>query len=56
MSGMLNISNQAAVEALCSGTYLESYLNTLDGLPDDLQRHVTEMRELDIQIRGICLT
>jgi len=44
--------NQAAVEALCSATYLENYLDTMDNLPDDLQRVVTQMRELDIQCRG----
>ena len=49
---MLNLSNQAAVEALCSGTYLENYLDTIESLPDDLQRNVTLLRELDIQSRG----
>ena len=50
---MLNLSNQAAVEALCSGTYLENYLDTIESLPDDLQRNVTLLRELDIQSRGM---
>ncbi|KAK3099677.1 hypothetical protein FSP39_007917 [Pinctada imbricata] len=45
--------NQAAVEALCSATYLENYLDTMENLPDDLQRIVSQMRELDIQCRGI---
>lgn len=45
--------NQAAVEALCSATYLENYLDTMENLPNDLQRVVTQMRELDIQCRGI---
>ncbi|XP_076446921.1 inhibitor of growth protein 1-like [Babylonia areolata] len=50
---MLNLSNQAAVEALCSGTYLEHYLETIESLPDDLQRNVTLLRELDIQSREL---
>lgn len=49
----MSILNQAAVEALCSATYLENYLETMDNLPDDLQRIVTQLRELDIQCRGI---
>lgn len=48
----MTMLNQAAVEALCSATYLENYLDTMDNLPDDLQRVVTQMRELDIQCKG----
>lgn len=44
--------NQAAVEALCSATYLENYLDAMENLPDDLQRVVTQLRELDIQCKG----
>lgn len=39
--------NQAAVEALCSATYLENYLDCMENLPDDLQRSVSLLRELD---------
>ena len=50
---MLNLSsNQAAVEAICSGTYLDNYLDTLEDLPAEIQRHVTQLRELDIQTQG----
>ncbi|XP_041359224.1 inhibitor of growth protein 1-like [Gigantopelta aegis] len=49
----MNMLNQAAVEALCSATYLENYLETMENLPDDLQRSVSQLRELDIQCRGI---
>lgn len=49
----MSILNQAAVEALCSATYLENYLETMENLPDDLQRVVTQLRELDIQCRDI---
>lgn len=51
---VLNHTNHAAVEALCAGTYLESYLDTMESLPDDLQRNVTMLRELDIQAKGKC--
>ena len=50
----MSILNQAAVEALCSATYLENYLETMENLPDDLQRIVTQLRELDIQCRSKC--
>jgi inhibitor-of-growth protein 1 len=42
--------NQAAVDALCSATYLENYLDCVEDLPNDLQRIVSMLRELD------CLT
>ncbi|CAI9732033.1 of growth 1-like [Octopus vulgaris] len=45
--------NQAAVEALCSATYLQNYLDIMDNLPDDLQRKVTQLRELDSQCKEI---
>lgn len=45
----MSMLNQAAVEALCSATYLENYLDCLENLPDDLQRSVSQMRELDSQ-------
>ena len=48
----MSILNQAAVEALCSATYLENYLETMENLPDDLQRVVSQLRELDIKCRG----
>ena len=44
--------NQAAVEALCSATYLENYLDCMDNLPDDLQWSVSSLRELDSQTTG----
>ncbi|ELU08926.1 hypothetical protein CAPTEDRAFT_225717 [Capitella teleta] len=44
---MMSMLNQAAVEALCSATYLENYLDCMENLPDDLQRVVSQLRELD---------
>ncbi|OWF53902.1 Inhibitor of growth protein 1 [Mizuhopecten yessoensis] len=49
----MSMLNQAAVEALCSATYLENYFDTMENLPDDLQKIVTQLRELDIQCRDI---
>lgn len=47
--------NQAAVEALYSATYVENYLDCVENLPDDLQRHLSRMRELDVTYQGTCL-
>lgn len=46
--------NQAAVEALYSATYVENYLDCVENLPDDLQRHLSRMRELDVTYQGTC--
>ncbi|KAK0164750.1 hypothetical protein PV328_003333 [Microctonus aethiopoides] len=39
--------NQAVVEALYSATYIENYLDCVENLPNDIQRHVSRLRELD---------
>lgn len=39
--------NQIAIEALYSGTYLEDYLDAMDNMPADLQRHVSRLKEID---------
>lgn len=51
--GMVSNLNQAAVEALCSATYLEGYLECLENLPGELQRIISRLKELDIQTTGI---
>lgn len=43
------MQNQAAVEALYSATFVEDYLDYVENVPDDLQRHHSRMRELDMQ-------
>lgn len=48
----MSMLNQAAVEALCSATYLENYLECMENLPDDLQRVVSQLRELDAATTG----
>ncbi len=50
---MMSMLNQAAVEALCSATYLENYLECMENLPDDLQRIVSQLRELDSSTQGL---
>lgn len=42
------MQNQAAVEALYSATFVEDYLDCVENLPDDLQRHLSRLRELDL--------
>ncbi|XP_063241212.1 inhibitor of growth protein 1 [Bacillus rossius redtenbacheri] len=44
--------NQATVEALYSATYVENYLDCVENLPDDLQRYLTRMRELDVSYQA----
>lgn len=44
----LVMQNQAAVEALYSATFVEDYLDCVENLPDDLQRHLSRLRELDL--------
>jgi len=50
---MVSMLNQAAIDALCSAAYLESYLDCVDDLPNDLQRTVTSLRELDCLTNGM---
>lgn len=45
--------NQVAVEAIYSATYLENYLDSVENLPNDLQRHISRMRQLDVDFQGI---
>ena len=42
------MQNQAAVEALYSATFVEDYLDFVENVPDDLQRHHSRLRELDM--------
>lgn len=44
--------NQVAVEALYSATYVETYLDSVENLPDDVQRYLSRIREIDVQYRG----
>ncbi|KAK9499069.1 hypothetical protein O3M35_003582 [Rhynocoris fuscipes] len=44
--------NQAANDALYSATYVENYLDCVENLPDDVQRYLSRLHELDISYRG----
>lgn len=44
--------NQVSVEAVYSATYVENYLDCVENLPDDLQRLISRMRELDVYYIG----
>ncbi|XP_022912801.1 inhibitor of growth protein 1 [Onthophagus taurus] len=40
--------NQVSMEAACAARYVENYLDCVENLPDDLQRMISRMRELDV--------
>ncbi|KAF7280275.1 inhibitor of growth protein 1 isoform X2 [Rhynchophorus ferrugineus] len=40
--------NQVNVEAVYSATYVENYLDCVENFPDELQRLISRMRELDV--------
>lgn len=40
--------NQVSVEAVYSASYVENYLDCVENLPNDLQRMISRMRELDV--------
>jgi uncharacterized protein YggL (DUF469 family) len=44
----LKMQNQAAVEALYSATFVEDYLDCVENVPNDLQRHLSRLREFDL--------
>ncbi|KAJ6617719.1 Inhibitor of growth protein 2 [Pseudolycoriella hygida] len=43
--------NQVA-EAIYSATYVENYLDYVENLPNDVQRHLSRIREIDVEYRG----
>lgn len=45
--------SQTATEASLSATYVENYLDCVENLPNDLQRLLSRMRELDVTYRGL---
>lgn len=40
--------NQAVLEAMYSVPYVETYLDVVENLPDEIQRYLTKIRELDV--------
>ncbi|XP_066303997.1 inhibitor of growth protein 1-like [Branchiostoma lanceolatum] len=41
------------VDELCAVTYVEDYLDCIESLPDDLQRNVSQLREIDAQFQEV---
>ena len=50
---MVAVVNQAAFDALFAATYLEHYFDCIETLPNDIQRIVSQLRELDVQTNGL---
>ena len=50
---MVSMLNQAAIDAVCSATYLDNYLDCVDDLPNELQHIVSSLRELDCLTNGM---
>lgn len=46
------ILNHAALEAMHSAIYVEDYMDFVENIPDDIQRNITQLRELDLQYQG----
>lgn len=44
--------NHAAIEAMNSAVYIENYMDFVENVPDDIQRNITQLRELDLQYQG----
>jgi hypothetical protein len=47
-----NMLSQVAVEALYSAAYVENYLDSVENLPDDIQKYMTKLREIDSKSDG----
>ncbi|XP_037947567.1 inhibitor of growth protein 1 [Teleopsis dalmanni] len=41
-----------ATEAIHSATYVDNYIDSVENLPDDIQRHLSRIRDIDVQYRG----
>lgn len=46
--------NQVVPEAIVSAKYVDHYLDAVENLPDEIQRFITRIRELDVKYRS-CL-
>ncbi|XP_064548055.1 inhibitor of growth protein 1 [Drosophila montana] len=40
-------------EAINSATYVDNYLDSVENLPDDVQRQLSRIRDIDVQYRGL---
>lgn len=46
------MASTSAEPKMYSATYLENYLDSVENLPNDVQRYLTRIREIDLQCRG----
>lgn len=46
------MQTQVASEAVNSARYVENYLDCVENVPNDIQRYLTRIRELDVQYRS----
>lgn len=44
--------NPVASEAIFSATYVDNYIDSVENLPDDVQRHLSRIRDIDVQYRS----
>lgn len=50
---MLNpMATTTAEPKMYSATYVENYLDSVENLPNDVQRFLTRIREIDLQCKG----
>ncbi|XP_036334095.1 inhibitor of growth protein 1 [Rhagoletis pomonella] len=46
--------NPVSTEALLySATYVDNYIDSVENLPDDVQRHLSRIRDIDVQYRSL---
>ena len=45
-----------ATEAIFSASYVDNYIDSCENLPDDVQRHLSRIRDIDVKYRGGFLT
>lgn len=45
-------TNAASEPKMYSATYVENYLDTVENLPNDVQRFLSRIREIDLQYQG----
>ncbi|XP_030376079.1 inhibitor of growth protein 1 [Scaptodrosophila lebanonensis] len=45
--------NPIATEAINSANYVDNYIDSVENLPDDVQRQLSRIRDIDVQYRGL---
>lgn len=52
---MLNqMASKSSDPKMFSANYVENYLDSVENLPNDVQRYLTRIREIDLQCKGKC--